>query len=82
MCMKMWFRERGGILCKKYSLSPILAGDQQVWRSCIRGAAGKIRADCTKISSGEGDMEVDHAGDKVASLHMHRCAHVRAVCAM
>ena len=42
--MKMWFRERHG--------------EQQVWRSCIRGAQGKIRSDCTKITSGDGDMEV------------------------
>ncbi|CAI2358234.1 unnamed protein product [Caenorhabditis sp. 36 PRJEB53466] len=44
VCMKMIFQEKNGI--------------SHVWRSCIPNARDQIRSDCTKISSGEGNLEV------------------------
>ncbi|KAF1749158.1 hypothetical protein GCK72_025625 [Caenorhabditis remanei] len=44
VCMKMIFQEKNGI--------------NHVWRSCIPNAKEQIRSDCTKITSGEGNLEV------------------------
>uniref|UniRef100_A0A0N5AKK9 UPAR/Ly6 domain-containing protein qvr n=1 Tax=Syphacia muris TaxID=451379 RepID=A0A0N5AKK9_9BILA len=44
VCMKMWFKEK--------------QGKSQVWRSCIPNGKLQIRADCTRISSSLGDLEV------------------------
>ncbi|CAI5455751.1 unnamed protein product [Caenorhabditis angaria] len=44
VCMKMIFQERNGV--------------SHVWRNCIPNAKEQIRSDCTKITSGEGDLEV------------------------
>ncbi|CAI79224.1 UPAR/Ly6 domain-containing protein qvr [Caenorhabditis elegans] len=44
VCMKMIFQEKSGI--------------NHVWRSCIPNAKEQIRSDCTKITSGEGNLEV------------------------
>ncbi|CAL2051533.1 unnamed protein product [Caenorhabditis brenneri] len=44
VCMKMIFQEKNGI--------------SHVWRSCIPNAKEQIRSDCTKITSGEGNLEV------------------------
>ncbi|PIC20856.1 hypothetical protein B9Z55_025903 [Caenorhabditis nigoni] len=44
VCMKMIFQEKSGI--------------SHVWRSCIPNAKEQIRSDCTKITSGEGNLEV------------------------
>uniref|UniRef100_A0A915EPT6 UPAR/Ly6 domain-containing protein qvr n=1 Tax=Ditylenchus dipsaci TaxID=166011 RepID=A0A915EPT6_9BILA len=44
VCLKMWFREA--------------QGSAQVWRSCIPNSQNKIRPDCTRILSSQGEMEV------------------------
>lgn len=34
------------------------SGGNQIWRTCIPNGKGQVRTDCTKVVSGEGDMEV------------------------